>query len=117
MSAKSSTPISVPFILEVDGEVIVNHGWIEAKGRNVAAIAFDLTTKYAEILATSYSFNENNAPGVMLIAGNDTLNINKKKRGDATHIVFPEYTNWKVHCASISSYTLNICLIKFNSHL
>jgi hypothetical protein len=44
---KNLRPVS--FVLEHDGEVTVNSGYVEAESKNVVAIAFDLGAKHAEI--------------------------------------------------------------------
>jgi hypothetical protein len=100
----------VRFTFEHMGEVIINHGIVEAKGRRVVALAIDMTTKRPEVIATSID-GDGKSPGVIL-TGEHALNIEERKRGEPTHITFPEYPGWIVHCADVARYSLKICLIK-----
>ena len=102
------------FSVENDGEVVVNYGWVEAAGERVAALAFDMKTKRPEVIATSCGGDNPCAPGVIL-SGQHALYINEAKRGEPTHIIFPEYSGWRVHCAEVARYTLKICLIAPNA--
>ena len=106
-------PRSASFVVEYDGEVVVNHGWVDAEGERVVALAFDMKTKRPEVIATSCGGSEPSAPGVIL-SGEHALHINESKKGEPTHIVFPEYPGWSVHCAEVARYTLHVCLIKPN---
>lgn len=105
---------SASFEVEYEGEVVVNHGWVEAEGERVVALAFDMKTKRPEVIATSCGGDEPCAPGVIL-SGDHALHINEAKKGEPTHIVFPEYPGWSVHCADVARYTLNVCLIAPNN--
>lgn len=106
-------PTPAKFTLEHDGEVVVNDGYVEAKGKNVVALTFDLRTKYAKVIGLSCSGGEtsSNAPGVLL-SGDGAFHINEQKKGSPTHITFPEYTGWVPHCADIGRYTLKVCLVR-----
>lgn len=106
-------PRSASFVVEYEGEVVVNNGWVEAEGERVVALAFDMKTKRPEVIATSCGGSEPSAPGVIL-SGEHALHINESKKGEPTHIVFQEYPGWSVHCADVSRYTLQVCLIKPN---
>lgn len=105
---------SASFSVENDGEVVVNSGWVEAAGERVVALAFDMKTKRPEVIATSGGGDEPRAPGVLL-SGDHALHINEAKKGEPTHIVFPEYPGWSVHCADVARYTLHVCLIAPNA--
>jgi len=99
------------FVLEQDGEVIVNRGWVEASSEGVVALCFDLATKYAQTAGFSYT-SETNLSGLFLCATQGTLFTNENKKGEFTHILFSDYPGWHVHCADVGRYTLNVCLVK-----
>lgn len=107
----NNLPKLTSFVLEQDGEVIVNGGWVEAAGERVVALSFDLATKYAQTAGFSYN-SEPDFSGIFLCATPETLHVNESKRGELTHILFSDYPGWHVHCADIGRYTLNVCLIK-----
>lgn len=96
-------PRPVSFVLEYDGEITVNNGYIEVESEDITAITFDLGTKNAEISATSSGDNE---PPQIFISSNES------KVGKSTLISLPEYYEWEIFCGEIARYTMRICLIK-----
>lgn len=99
----------VKFVTETDGAVIVNGGYVNARGDGVVAASFDLTTKYADVAA--HTSDENDVPGIML-GDKNAIHINEDRKKVMTHIVFPQYAGWNIHCADIGRYTLSICFVK-----
>lgn len=104
---------SAKFTVEHDGEVIINGGYVEAAGEDVVALTFDLRTKYAKVIGLSNSGGDtpDGAPGILL-SGDGAFHINEQRKGSPTHITFPEYADWTVHCADIARYTLKVCLVR-----
>jgi hypothetical protein len=91
-----------------NGEVIINHAWIDAESPDVVAICVDMDTKRPEIIAQSYS----DVPGLLLSANEGTFYTNADKAGTPTHVTFPGFSGWTVHCADVARYTIHVCLTR-----
>lgn len=101
--------------IEVQGAVLVNHGLICARSKNLLAVEVDLGTKYAEIAAVCDG--DGTAPSLMLCTSERTLHLAPKQPKEAdtwTTISFPSLRlrGWNVWSAWIQRYTLRLCFRK-----
>lgn len=97
----------------------VDEGEVEVAGRTadvvhryprLALLEVHLGSKWADLLASSSG--ETMPPIVMLQATDRTLGVVEDHRGIATAVHFPRWMGWDVAIASVSRYTLVMCLSK-----
>ena len=97
----------------------VDEGEIEVTGRTadvvhryerLALLEVDLGSKWAVIAATGNVCGM--VPMMILQATDRTLNVNEQHRYIGTAVHFPAWTGWTIAVASVSRYTLVVCLTK-----
>lgn len=106
----------IPTPIEVnEGEIEVTERIADVVHRyeRLALIEVHLGSKWAELLASSSG--EVVAPMVMLQATERTLQTVEYFEGIATTVHFPQWIGWDVELASVSRYTLVVCLTKRES--
>lgn len=104
-----SKPLKIDVIMQ--GAPLVNEGWVVAEGKNVVALEIDLHSKRCEAGAKTSGGNPD-IPGLFIDATEGSLHLGTEPRETPTWIRFPEYVDWRVWCADIARYTLNVCLVK-----
>lgn len=110
--AIDSVIIDMPAVkinVRMQGGIRVNSGFILEKSNSVVAIGIDMASKRGDVTGI---ISEDNIPGLLLDANEASLHLQNGKENESTEISFPQYKGWEVYCASISRYTLKICLIK-----
>ncbi len=88
--------------ISLQGEPVVNEGWVKAEGENVIALEIDMETKYCEVDSLVFG----GVPGIIIAANSD------ESLKNPTWIEFPEYPEYRIWSAQIFRYTLCVCLIK-----
>lgn len=92
------------------GSPVINSGYIEHQSERAAVISIDLRSKHCYVFGTGSNFDD--APLIDISASDSSLHLMDGVAVDAlTEITFPDYKGWKVWCASLSRYTLNVCLV------
>lgn len=102
---------SVVFKIETQGAVVINNGYVRAKNKDMAALEFDMRSKYAEMIL--YHSDDAGRPSIMMQAGEDTLHLDTTKPRDMpTVITIQGFKGWDVYMAECSRYTLRVVLIR-----
>lgn len=95
--------------IDTQGAVDVNYGVVYKKARNVVALEIDLYSKYCEVTCIGTLVG----PVLGLSAGKNSMHLKKgAHRDDTTYIELPEFVGWDVWSASISKYSLFVCLTR-----
>ena len=98
--------------IKIQGGPILSdiYGYIETKGKNIVAIEIDLKSKYCDV---DYTIHGSDGDcGIGIVATEESLHINKKKKEVATEIYFPEFNGWYIWATNLSRYTLYVCLVR-----
>jgi hypothetical protein len=105
--------------IQVQGEIVVNRAWAlisqEPDKPGIAAVEVDLATKYADLMTYSNgiiqcgSEEKLSAPSLVLCANENTLHLHPSAFGPTT-IMLSEFKDWDIFCATVSRYSVRICL-------
>ena len=87
---------------------LINGGYVLRDGSEVVALEIDLYSKYCNVVLATSSMG---IPGIQLIATKESLHLGDYDK-DITKVELPEYKGWSAFSASVSRYTLRVCLIK-----
>lgn len=83
---------------------------IMAECKDIVVCSVDVVTKNCGISATG---SGDGVPCILLEATQKSSPIHPKhKRGELTHISFPQYKGWSVWSSDLNKYTLRMCLLK-----
>ena len=98
----------VKLSIRTHGQVVVNDAILYAEGETVCAISIDLKSKYAEIFSLGC---DEHCPEIILEATDRTIHTTKSE-SEFTTIRILNYEGWQVYTATVSRYTLMVCLTK-----
>lgn len=101
-----------PVKIKIDhqGGPRVNMGYVEASGPRIAAIVIDLHSKRCEVYSTGC--DDCGCPVIDVIGGSEGLHLKKGVEDRLTEVSFPGFKGFSVFSASITKYTLWVCLTK-----
>lgn len=92
------------------GAPVVKGGIVIIEGKNIIAMLIDLKSKHCAFGGATGG--DDSAPGVLVDATPDSMNLHKTNHNTTTEIVFPDYMDWNVFAVNIVKYTMSVCLIK-----
>ena len=106
----ANAPAPDPELKVVPGEIIVNDAHIFGGNGSAVALVIDLKSKYARFLSDEIDWD--GVPCVDLVADEETLKVDEKRKGMPTHLRLMGYRGWKIFQADVSRYTLRVTLLK-----
>jgi hypothetical protein len=88
--------------------VKLNDAILLREGDGIAAIEVDMRTKRADVGSFG---SEDGVPNLHLHANEYSLYTDTDHTG-WTDVAFPDYKGWDIFAASVSKYTLSVCLVR-----
>lgn len=93
------------------GEILLDnklyHSLIEHD--DVVTFSISMDSKNCKVGAHIY---DNEVPGLVLCANEETLYLNEKKKGVATIVMFTKFKGKTIRSVSSHRYTVNVTLVK-----
>jgi len=101
-------PKETEVFIETQGCLVVNRAYVIGRGDNVVALNIDMKSKRGQIEGVAGSDKHH---ALIIARVEDTCDEHPTAKG-WTILSFPEFKGWRIWTATISRYTLAICLIK-----
>lgn len=111
MDAKDQTP----FEIRTQGAPVMSHtyGYLTKRGDDVVAFYIDLNSRGCEVVATGS--DGEHSPPLLYIGATEWASGLKPgcdPESSYTELAFPGYEGWDVFTATISKYTMAVCLTR-----
>lgn len=92
------------------GAPVINHAYVLAEHDDVVVLDIDMRSRHCDVSCTGA---DGDVPLVLIEAYQHSSHLHKHKRWDEmTAISFPQHKGWLLLMATISKYTLHVCLWK-----
>ena len=93
------------------GAMLINRSLVYERSKNICAIIVDMKSKRGDILCDGS--HDDGSPTIAVESVKSSVHLNPKTSADdPTEIAFTDFKGWTVWSATVSKYTIYVCLVK-----